>query len=236
MKKIFALSVSCLALLSVATLTLKASGNHNYEFSQDGKLVRAIDPATSITPAPSVDPKLTVIAGNFSNYPLATYFSVFGNTVAQGGTNFPFQTWVAMPFTPTANSTVTTIQVSAGRQGSGTAGFEIGLYSDAGGIPGAVIKSVHIPGTKLPIYGECCNVAAAHLGIGIAVTAGTQYWVAVTTTASDTDIYAWAFNSTNMTAQPAASWCSGPTTYCGTNSGKWVPYSYVQLGFRVLGS
>ena len=38
-----------------------------------------------------------------------------------------------------------------------------------------------------------------------------------------------------MRAHPAASWCLGSQTYCGNNSGKWVAFSYVQLGFAVLG-
>ncbi|MGC2447572.1 MAG: hypothetical protein WA477_08005, partial [Candidatus Sulfotelmatobacter sp.] len=64
----------------------------------------------------------------------------------------------------------------------------------------------------------------------------TQYWVAVTTTSEDTDIFGWNFNTTNMTAMPSASWCLGSSTYCGSNSGRWVPYSYTQLGFRVVGN
>jgi hypothetical protein len=109
----------------------------------------------------------------------------------------------------------------------------VSLYNDAGGIPGTAIKSVHV--TTLPTYGQCCHVATANITGGVPVTAGTQYWVVVSTTAQDTDIYAWAFNSTDMTARLGASWCLGSSTYCGSNSGVWVPISYVQLGFAVFG-
>ncbi|MGO9650091.1 MAG: choice-of-anchor R domain-containing protein [Terriglobales bacterium] len=231
MKKRIALSVSSLVLF--ASLNLAALGQNQYVFSPDLKSVRATQAPTHITPAPKRDAALTTIAGNFSRYPEATYFSVWGNTIAQGGENFPFQVWEAIPFTPTADATVTKLQVSAGRQGGGTAGFELGLYNDAGGVPGTVIKSEHV--TNLPAYGECCAVAEADDPAGIPVIAGTQYWVVVSTTAEDTDIYAWAFNSTNMTATLAAEWCQGSSTYCGENSGKWSPYQYVQLGFNVLG-
>jgi len=232
MKKRFTLSVSCLVLF--ASLAFAASGKkQQFVFSPDGRQVTATHPSSHITPAPQQDASLKIIAGNFSLYPEATYFSVFGNTIAQGGSNFPFQVWEAMPFTPTANATVTELQVSAGRQGGGTAGFELSLYSDAGGVPGTVIKSAHI--TNLPAYGDCCAVAEVSDPAGIPVTAGTQYWVVVSTTAEDIDIYAWAFNSTNMTATLAAEWCQGSSTYCGVNSGKWSPYQYVQLGFNVLG-
>lgn len=238
-KKAIVVSLACLALFMCATLSVLASGKNkiSYEFSPDGRFVRATNPSSEIIPAAEPDVKDNVktkkIFTNFSHYKLATYFSIWGNTIAQGGSNFPFQAWVAEAFTPTADATVTKIETSAGRQSSGSGGFEISLYSDAAGVPGTVLQTVHV--TSLPQYGECCDVSTANFATGVPVTAGTQYWVVVSTTSQDPDIYAWAFNSTNMSAQPAASWCKGSSTYCGSNSGVWVPYNYVQLGFAVLG-
>ncbi|HEX8812992.1 MAG TPA: choice-of-anchor R domain-containing protein, partial [Terracidiphilus sp.] len=126
----------------------------------------------------------------------------------------------------------TEIDVSLGRQSSGSAGIEVGLYDDAAGVPGTKIKSVHV--TQLPRYGECCGVTTATFK-GIAVKAGTQYWVVISTTSKDIDIYAWAFNSSDMRPQLAAARCTGSSTYCGNNSGVWVPFQYVQNGFQVLG-
>ena len=230
MKRKLALPL-CLVCLLVSNV-FAASHDYGLVLSADGKHVTVTKPSTHITPRSS-DAGLKTISSNLSTYPNATYFSIWGNTVAQGGANFPFQTWVAVAFTPTADATVTKLEVSAGRQGGGTTGFELGLYNDAGGVPGTVIKSSHV--SRLPNYGECCQLAVANAPSGIPVKAGTQYWVVVSTTAADTDIYAWAFNSTDMRAQTAASWCSGPSTYCGSSSGMWVPYSYVQLGYAVMG-
>lgn len=230
MKKTVMLSAICLALF--AQLALAAPADKQGVFTTDLKHVMASKVPPPM-PANPEDAGLTIIAGNFSRYPLATYFSVFGNTIAQGGSNFPFQVWEGMPFTPKVNATVTKIEVSAGRQGGGTAGFELGIYADANGVPGNLIQGTHI--SNLPIYGECCAVAEASDPAGIPVTAGTQYWVVVSTTAEDTDIYAWAFNSSNMTATLAAEWCQGSATYCGSYAGKWRPYEYVELGFQVLG-
>jgi len=227
------LALCFVVVFVLASLKVEAADKLEYVFSPDGKTVWVKNPPQNTrAPEPPSAPFAT-IAGNLSLYPEATYFSIWGNTIAQGGSNYPFQTWVAEPFTPAANATVNQIEVSAGRQGGGTAGFEIGLYNDANGVPGTVIKSAHV--SNLPIYGECCALASVFDSVGVQVTAGTQYWVVVSTTPEDTDIYAWAFNSTNMTAQPAASWCMGSSTYCGANSGKWTPYEYVQLGFAVLG-
>jgi hypothetical protein len=225
--------VSCVVLFANIAFAA-ADGGNQYVISPDGRFVRATKAPSTITPTPKEDGNLKIIAGNFSRYPDATYFSIWGNTVAQGGSNYPFQTWVAVAFTPTADATITKIEVSAGRQGAGNAGFELSLYNDAGGIPGSPIKTAHV--STLPIYGECCDVAEASDPAGIPVNAGTQYWVVVSTTQQDTDIYAWAFNSTDMRAQLAASWCEGSSEYCGNNSGKWVAYQYVQLGFQVLGN
>ncbi len=230
--KTITLSAACLALLLFAGTANLASGQ-NVMFSQNGRTAAAVQAPTHITAAPQEDPSLKVIAGNFSTYKYATYFSVWGETVAQGGSNFPFQTWAAVAFTPTADATVTRIETSAGRQGSGSAGFELGLWNDAKGLPGKPLKSFHV--AKLPPYGQCCTVSVANDKAGIPVKAGTQYWVVVSTTSKDVDIYAWAFNSTDMRAQTQAYWCKGSSTYCGQNSGKWILNPYVQYGFQVLG-
>ena len=174
MSKRIAFALSCLALLTLASFGLKAGNTNNFTFSPDGRTVWATHSSSHITPAPAYDAGLKTIAGNLSRYPNATYFSIWGNTIAQGGANFPFQTWVAVAFTPAADATVTKIAVSAGRQGSGHSGYELSLYNDAGGVPGTPIVTAHI--SKLPVYGQCCDLGIASDPAGIPVTAGTQYW------------------------------------------------------------
>ena len=232
MKKPFLVKMFGMSLLLLASMVMAQSGESKFEFSSDGRTVRAINPSSEVIAGRAVDRNLTTIAGNFSTYPYALYFSVWGNTIAQGGSNFPFQIWQAEAFTPAVNATVTEIDVSLGDQSGGSAGIEVGLYDDASGIPGNKIKSVHV--SKLPRYGECCGVTTATFK-GIPVKAGTQYWVLISTTTKDTDIYAWAFNSTDMRAHLAAYRCTGSQNYCGNNSGKWVAYQYVKNGFQVLG-
>ncbi|MFY9675048.1 MAG: choice-of-anchor R domain-containing protein [Terriglobales bacterium] len=231
MKKTIAISVSCLALILLATITLVASGRNKFAFSPDLRTVRANDLPSHITPAPAIDEGLTVIAGNFSSYPQATYFSIFGNTIDQGVNGYPFLIWQGEAFIPTADATVKQIQVGVGDLDSGYGSIEVSLYDDANGVPGTALKSVSVKNVQP--YGECCGPTTAKLGAGVPVTAGTQYWVVVSTTARDTDIYGWNFNTTNMTAQLSAAYCVS-TTYC-SDSGVWVPYQYTQNAFQVLG-
>jgi hypothetical protein len=224
------LSISLILLVYITQLGFS---QNKFTFSRDLRTVRAENPPSHITPAPAIDPSVNVIAGNFSTYPNALYFSIWGNTIDQGVDGYPFQIWQAEAFTPAADAVVTEIDTSLGRQSSGTAGIELGLYADANGVPGKKIKSFHV--SQLPTYGECCGISSAVDNAGIAVTAGVQYWVVVSTTAKDVDIYAWAFNSTDMTNHLGAERCTGSSTYCGNNSGKWVAFQYVQNGFQVLG-
>ncbi len=129
MKKKIAISVSCLAVVLLATMTLVASRENKYAFSSDLRTVTAMNPAAQITQAPAVDPNATTIAGNFSTYQYATYFSIFGNTIDQGVNGYPFLIWQGEAFTPTANATVTQLQVAVGDLNSGSTGIELGIWT-----------------------------------------------------------------------------------------------------------
>jgi hypothetical protein len=211
----------CLAALTLIGVTALALGTkQNIVFTNNGRTAIATHSSQLITPAIR-DTKLTTIAGNLSTYPFGVYFCCFGNTIAQEGSGgFPFTTWVAIPFTPSANATVTRIEASVGTFG-GASDFELSIREDNAGVPGKPLKSFHI--TTAPTYGSCCTLDVGNDKAGIPVTAGTQYWIAATTTAKDTFEGGWAFNSTDMRSYPIASYCKGPTNYCGTtNNGKWV--------------
>jgi hypothetical protein len=234
MKKKIVLSIVCLVLVAVGTFALVGSNKSDFVISPDGRFVTATHPPVHITPTPAEDANLKVIFSNLSTYRKATYFSLLGYTIAQNTANFPFQSWFAIAFTPTANATVTKLEVAAGKfSGTTGTGFEIGLYDDNAGLPGKVIKRFHV---AHPItMGQCCLVQAVTDSAGIPVTAGTQYWVALTTTAKDLDLYTWDFNTTNMDSNPAAEWCGNNTTICGANNDKWRFGALVQTAMAVLG-
>jgi hypothetical protein len=220
-KKPIVLVVVCVTLLALVGVSALAGSKNGYVLSDDGRTVTATKAPQFITQAP-VDPKLKTIAGNLSVYPFGTFFCCFGNTIAQEGSNgFPFTTWVAIPFTPTAAATVNKIEASVGIFSGVTGAFELSIREDNAGLPGKPLKSFHI--TSAPTYGACCTLDVGTDKAGIPLTAGTQYWIAATTTSKDVFEGGWAFNSTDMRSYPIASYCSGPSTYCGTtNNGKWV--------------
>ncbi|MGA8490512.1 MAG: choice-of-anchor R domain-containing protein [Terriglobales bacterium] len=215
--------ILCLAVLALIGVTALALGTKsNFITTKDGRLAIATKAPSVIIPYDALhDAGLKTIAGNLSTYPYGTFFCCFGNTIAQEGSyGFPFTTWVAIPFTPTANATVTRIEASVGTF-ENPSEFELSLREDNNGLPGKVLKSVHIKNPSQ--YGACCTLDVGNDTAGIPVTKGTQYWIAATTRSKDVFEGGWAFNSTDMRSHPIASYCKGSSTYCGTtNNGKWV--------------
>jgi hypothetical protein len=213
------IGIALLTLVALAALAM--SSKSNYSFSQDWRTVTAAQTPSFITPT-NHDAKLKTIAGNISTYPFGVFFCCFGNTIAAGPPNFPFQYWVAIPFTPTADATVTRVEASVGTfGGADTGAFQIQLLADNNNSPGKAIKTFAI--STEPNYGACCTLDVGKDKAGIPVTKGTQYWIAITTSKKQTAFAGgWAFNSTDMRSYEIAGWCVGSSTYCGSNSGVWV--------------
>lgn len=99
-----------------------------------------------------------------------------------------YSEFAAIPFTPKSNSHV--FQVGAAVQYySGDNQVNVSIYSDANGVPGALLAGP-VTVTNLPEGGTCCALAIANFA-PLAVTGGIQYWVVVDTpltgTGSDFD-------------------------------------------------
>jgi len=220
-KKRPVVTVVGVAVLTLIALAALAVSSNPYSFSQNRRTVTANHALSFIQPA-NHDAKLKTIAGNLSVYPFGVYFCCFGNTIAAGPPNFPFQAWVAIPFTPTADANVTRLEASVGTFGGSDAGaFQIQLLADNNNSPGKPIKTFTV--STEPTYGSCCTLDVGKDKAGIPVKKGTQYWIAVTTSSKQTAFAGgWAFNSTDMRGGEIAGWCEGSSTYCGSNSGVWV--------------
>jgi hypothetical protein len=221
MRKPVVVSVVGVAVLALVALAALAVSSKPYTFGKDYKTVTADKVPSFVTPT-NHDGKLKTIAGNLSIYPYGVFFCCFGNTIAAGPPNFPFQYWIAIPFTPAADATITRIEASVGTFGGSDAGpFSLSILADNNNSPGKAIKTFDIKSEA--DYGTCCTLDIGNDKAGIPVTKGTQYWIAATTSKKQTAFAGgWAFNSTDMRSYEIAGWCEGSSTYCGSNSGKWV--------------
>ena len=177
-----------LALNSAALAALPAG----VTISTDNRIVRVEHGVTAHTAAPPQNAKRTVIFDNLATLdPLGVYMDGTGYTLAGPNSGFG-QIWLAAAFTPAASATLSEVQVAVGYVEGSKQAVLISVYSDASGEPGKLLWSQR---AKIPTFGDCCAVASAHDGAGLALTAGTQYWVAVTTLSDATDTFgAWCFN------------------------------------------
>lgn len=221
--------VRIVLVLSVLTLVgivaLAAAGRHGIVASQDGRQTIATHgPSSHIKPWIEPDAGLTTIAGNLSKYQNGVFFCCYGFTIS-GPTSIIGSTyWAAVPFTPTANSTVKKVEVAVGYV-TGTNGVTVSVNADAGGVPGAQLAGGNFTG--LENYGDCCQLVVASGHGGVAVNQGTQYWVVVSTSSGTSDTWdAWAFNSTDMRLFPIA----------GYNNGVWSAGQNLLPGYAVLGT
>ena len=214
----------CLAVLALIAVTALALGTkQNFVTIDGGRKAIATKGPSVVTPEdPMSDAGLKTIAGNLSIYQYGRFFCCFGNTISGGGSDFlSTQFWEAIPFTPTADATVTRVRASVGTfGGSDTGGIQIQILADNNNSPGDPIKTFSI--ATEPTYGSCCVTDVGFDKAGIPVKAGTQYWLAITTGKKQTTFAGgWAFNSTDMRSHEVASWCSPTDTYC-SDGGKWT--------------
>lgn len=97
-----------------------------------------------------------------------------------------------MAFTPSGTYLLTQIDAAIWLF-SGS--FDLGLYSDSGGLPGSLLESWAVTTSGTPF--TCCTVSTLTPGTSITLNAGTQYWL-VAAAGSDSDA-AWAWNNIGQT-------------------------------------
>jgi hypothetical protein len=168
--KTFTRIVCCLFVLALACGTIVAQS--------PAPAIAHTTPSKVVTPTRAVPAALKVIFSNLgptstNNYNDTTGYYILGpnNSVGFG------EQWVAVPFIPKANSHVSALQVAVGWI-SGTKDVVVGLYSDNAGTVGTLLASASA--THIPAFGSCCGLTGVQF-TSTAVTAGTQYWIGVTT-------------------------------------------------------
>ena len=95
------------------------------------------------------------------------------------------QQWIGYPFTATENHTATEIDAAVfyyGADGQAGNNFNFGIWSDAGGVPGTELNGTDVSNlsTWTGTSGDCCNTQNAIIA-ATPLTAGTQYWVVLST-------------------------------------------------------
>lgn len=87
------------------------------------------------------------------------------------------EVWEAIPFIPRMDVHATVLAAAIGYV-SGTKLVNLGIYSDDDGTVGALLPGAQASTTDIPGSDECCELARARLpGEGVALTAGTRYWL-----------------------------------------------------------
>jgi uncharacterized repeat protein (TIGR03803 family) len=134
---------------------------------------------------------------------------IFGPNGGRGGPQ-----WIAEPFTPKANATITQIQVAI-QYYSGPNGFNLVLAADAKGLPGKSLHSWDL--TNLPYWPSCCELDTATYAKGVKVEKGKQYWVVAKTDSKSEDSFVewdcnWKNTQGNQGIYQGAGWAI--RSYC----------------------
>ena len=187
--------------------------------------VRSTQPPKHITPATPVT-GLVFYSNFYKNNPAAPYqangFLILGpaNVDFGGATQ-----WEAQSFTPLNSGTATKIIVALqsyatlGNPGDNQQNVSINA-DDGSGNPGAVLYQKTVK--NLPVFPACC--AARSISIPLAnqpvLTAGTQYWIVVTTNttgAGSNTEGVWMFTGSSTNEFNQGSGWVGPSEQFGTN-------------------
>ncbi len=189
MKRTCLVPLLCLAVLSFTCVQLVAqdvAAHHPQNVHVTASKV--------VTPAAKVPAGTHVIFSNLGSE-TNTYYAGNGWLVAGPASELGESQFIALPFTPAQNSTVTEIDTAVGYDGGGANQFDLELANDNGGLVGTPIARAQF--TNLPTFGSCCTLNRWKLRTPASVTAGTQYWIVAVTPNSGTgdDFYgAWAFS------------------------------------------
>lgn len=155
-------------LMMLSSAMLFAQAKHN------GRMTTTKEKSAIHTPSQEEPAGLKKIYSNLGKSKTDRFLDTNGWTIAGPNAGIGVVQYIGMPFTPKANSHVSQVQVAV-EWVTGDNQVNLSLYTDAGGVPGALITGP-VTVTNLGVFGTCCQLAVANF-TSTAVTAGTQYWV-----------------------------------------------------------
>jgi len=134
--------------------------------------------------------------------------------------------YLAMPFTPKANSTAKEVLIALGYVTGGFNKGSISIFTDAGGVPGKALKTWATG--NFPPEGQCCKMIALKDSTGVPLQGGIQYWIVAHTGPRSQAQYQWNFVWND--AQGKVAFLNGNT------KDKWLPYHDNLAAFAVYGT
>jgi hypothetical protein len=205
------LVLTALSLTSTAALAMP----NGVTLSKDGRSVTVAHGIASYVMHAPKKSKPVIFSNIGYDYPKGLYFCCYGGTISGPKSELDEQVWDAVAFTPSKSGTVSEVEVGVGYF-AGTNGVNIGVYSDSGGVPGTSLYSKDVTG--LPNGGGCCTTQTLKVK-GVSVTAGTQYWVVISTDSNNDDFFGfWNYNSTDQV---------DPVTEAQNDGTSWSSFSGV---------
>jgi hypothetical protein len=175
---------------------VQAADTSNFALSSDHRITMALHPSQvneqyAIAHPAGVRPVYSNIG---YEYPKGRYISNSGWTISGPTSLIGEQVWIGAQFTPKNSTTLVEADVAVGYV-TGTMGFVLNLYTDAGGVPGTLMAT--FKAKKMPTFGSCCALTRVFNGTGVPVTGGTPYWLTVETNAATADEWA-AWNDNDV--------------------------------------
>ncbi|MGH6888804.1 MAG: hypothetical protein ACREHF_06365 [Rhizomicrobium sp.] len=169
------LSTAALALVATA-----ANANPKVTLSHNNRYV-SVEPGNGVVNVPTLFPHHYMYS-TFSKERNALYFCCYGSTISGPSSFFGEAYGVAEQFIAPNSGSITKLAAGVGYV-SGNKSVTLTLYADNGSNgPGAQLAQG--TGTSDTEYGFCCGVTEAKIS-STKLTAGTPYWVAITTTGAN---------------------------------------------------
>lgn len=164
-------------------------------FAEGPHKSHAANPSRFVAPAQSLPASVKIIFSNLGPSTTDEYYDGAGYDILGPNNSLGFgEQWIAVPFTPKANAHVTALAAAVGWE-SGAKEVIVGLYADSGAnSPGTLLASKE--SANIPDFDTCCSLVVVTVP-STAVTAGTQYWIGVTTDDTNAPDFSGVFMSSN---------------------------------------
>jgi len=223
-RTIVVLSVIVLAF----SLTAFAASKNGAFTSPDGRMTFTMGGGPNHGSPGAVNRDPTLYKNWASDNPKGLYFCCYGWTVSGPNSAIGEEIWYAQAFTPAANSHGTKLIFQVSYVEGTYTDVIMAIYDDCSGVPCASPVWTKTVTVNAETFGYCCSYETVTVRPKVALTGGTQYWVAATTEAASDIWAAWnmgVFDQVDSTNQ---------ADYV---SGAWGAFSYyLGAGLQVNGT